>query len=142
MTTETLARIKALGRSTTSRAWLTNPIRALAWRVIQPYVEGLLQEIAHGKVDRGTARQLGELKNSTAIAHRLAGLERECEALEAAVATLGAAAEATGAEAAQALAEARAAAAAVALLAADLRGEIGGLRRAVGAPVHAAAGPS
>ncbi len=40
-----LGRIKARGISTTRKAWLTNPLRSLVWRLLVPYFEGTSVEI-------------------------------------------------------------------------------------------------
>ena len=39
-----LGRIKARGISTTRKAWLTNPLRSLVWRLLVPYFKGPLRQ--------------------------------------------------------------------------------------------------
>ena len=92
-----LGRIKAHGRSSTGKAWLTNPLRSVLWLLTAPYFQGTgaeieqrLQEIeqrlrgfaagiGQGRVDSYLA---GARKDTLALAHRLAGLEDEAATAE------------------------------------------------------------
>lgn len=98
-----LNRIKAYGISTTSKAWITNPLRLLLWRLFAPYFHGLALEIDQDRSSESTrlreevASNLASMRNALldemkgalsshiagarkdvmAIAHRLGGLEED-----------------------------------------------------------------
>src|SRR5258706_9098642 len=40
-----LDRIKTYGISGTRKAWITNPVRSIAWRLMLPYFQGIADEI-------------------------------------------------------------------------------------------------
>jgi len=101
------------GRSPTRTAWVTNPVRQVAWWLVGPYFRGAgveidrklgvvmrtaevhsvagVQQTADGTivdvVRSAVASHLGGLrKDASAVAHRLAGLEEEVAGLEKEVA--------------------------------------------------------
>ena len=99
-----LGRIKAHGRSSTGKAWLTNPLRSVLWRLTVPYFQGTgaeieqrLQEIEQrfrefaADIDQGRVASYlaGARKDTLALAHRLAGLEEEAATNEQARKALG-----------------------------------------------------
>src|SRR5260221_4794592 len=100
-----LGRIQKEGNSTTGRAWITNPIRSILWRLAFPYFQGIGHQIDHRleEIERritteaaqiegrlrteATAQQAaaitsnpGMRKDLMAVAHRLSGLEEEAGA--------------------------------------------------------------
>jgi FkbM family methyltransferase len=103
-----LSSLSAYGRSTTSTAWVTNPVRRLLWWLVAPYFRGAGMEVSAATerrlqefaVQRETERQtletslqaslrvmltseLGGLrKDANAIAFRLGGLEEEAAGAE------------------------------------------------------------
>src|ERR1700730_2593850 len=53
-----LGRIKAHGTSTTGKAWVTNPIRSVLWKLMAPYFQGLATEIeARQRAESTSLRQ-------------------------------------------------------------------------------------
>jgi FkbM family methyltransferase len=122
-----LGRIRAYGWSRTRKAWVTNPLRGMLWRLLLPFFQGMAAEIERRQSElRGetqaiaadldgrlraelasvaaqassvTARLAGGQKNALALAHRLAGLEEEAAANQQARRTLEGVVDAAAAEA-------------------------------------------
>ena len=106
-----LGRIKAHGISTTRTAWLTNPLRAMLWRLTAPFFQGIAQEndqrlkelavgpdcrepegleLLRDEVMSAVRSQLaGARKDAMAVAHRLSGLEEEAAGNEISLIEIG-----------------------------------------------------
>jgi FkbM family methyltransferase len=86
-----LGRIKAHGTSTTHKAWITNPVRSLLWRLIAPYFQGFVIEIdqrqhAESNSLRQESSALREHVMSTLNSH-LASARTDASALQQEITT-------------------------------------------------------
>ena len=79
--------LPAYGHSTSSKAWLANPLRRLLWRLVSPYFRGAGIEISAAFEPRFAALE-GLRMDMSAVSSRLGGLEEELDGVEKKLADL------------------------------------------------------